>query len=206
MAPNKFDINRTPGQKPGLNKGDVASDLSIINTNVPKDQVKDAMLTFDSFVRNGKYFGVQIVGRHLETTDMLLGNEEDKPNVPDDSNQNTRVKYAATITVSKDMCNKFGIMHGACVAYLMDTITTCALVSLEGPPRVSLNLNIQFYRPIPIGSKVKIIAYSTSVGRSIAHVRAEMWDLDKSVMLASATHIMVDPKSDAPAPVAKSKL
>ena len=103
MAPNKFDINRTPGQKPGLKEGDVASDLSIIKTNVPKDQVKDAMLTFDSFVRNGKYFGVEAVGRHVETTDMLLGDEEDKPDVPGDKNKDSRVKYAANITVSKGM-------------------------------------------------------------------------------------------------------
>src|SRR5258708_31641145 len=134
MAPNKFDINRTPGQKPGLKEGDVASDLSIIKTNVPKDQVKDAMLTFDSFVRNGKYFGVEAVGRHVETTDMLLGDEEDKPDVPGDKNKDSRVKYAANITVSKgmfvlvvvsaglidlfffflcaEMCNKFGFIRG----------------------------------------------------------------------------------------------
>lgn len=103
MAPNKFDINRTPGQKPGLKEGDIASDLSIINTNVPKDQVKAAMITFDSFVRNGKYFGVEIVGKKLETTDMVLGNEEDKPDVPGDKNRDSRSKYAAVITVSKGM-------------------------------------------------------------------------------------------------------
>ncbi|KAF8339015.1 HotDog domain-containing protein [Cantharellus anzutake] len=206
MAPNKFDIHRTPGQKPGLNQGDTPSDLSNINTNVPKRQLEGAMLTFDSFVRNGKYFGVEAVGKHLVSTDMSFGDEEDKPDVPDDKNKHSRMKFAANIDVSKDMCNKFGIMHGACVAYLMDTVTTGALVSLEGPPRVSLSLNISFYRPIPVGSKIRLVAYTTSVGRSIAHTRGEMWDLKKSTLLASCTHTMVDPKSDNPPPIAKSKL
>lgn len=101
MAPNKFDINRTPGVKPGLKEGDVASDLTQIKTNDLPDRVKGAMLTFDSFVRNGPYFAVQTVGKHLKTWEVVLGDEEDKPESSNEKNKNSRMKFVATLDVNK---------------------------------------------------------------------------------------------------------
>jgi len=194
MAPKKFDINRTPGVKPGLKTGDIISDLAQIETNDEPETVKQAMLTFDSFIRNGPYFAVQTVGKYIKTTGVILGDEEDKPDAPGDGGKLQRMKFVATIDVNKDMCNKFGIMHGACTAYLLDSITTSVLVCLEGPPRVSVSLNISFFKPAPLGTRLKVVGYSTSVGKSLAHTRGEIWDLDKSVLLSSCTHTQVDPK------------
>jgi len=136
MAPNKFDINRTPGVKPGLKTGDIISDLAQIETNDNPETVKQAMLSFDSFIRNGPYFAVQTVGKYIKTTGVILGDEEDKPDVPGDGGKLQRMKFVATIDVNKgtlsvnlriqcnqvsnfsmtsDMCNKFGIMHGVTI-------------------------------------------------------------------------------------------
>ncbi|KAF9504011.1 hypothetical protein BS47DRAFT_1355609 [Hydnum rufescens UP504] len=200
MAPNKFDPNRTPGIKPGLKKGDIVSDLSIINTNDDIERIRGAMLTFDSFVRNGPYFGVHQAGSFLHTTDIILGDEEDKALAPGDRVKNPRMTFVATMTVNEDMCNKFGIMHGACAAYLLDSVTTAALVCLEGPPRVSVCLNVSFFRPAPLGTNLKLIGYSTSVGTSPAHTRGEIWDADKSILLMDCKHIQVDPMQDSALP------
>ena|ERR1700733_12824725 len=111
MAPNKFDINRTPGVKPGLKTGDIISDLAQIETNDNPETVKQAMLAFDSFIRNGPYFAVQTVGKYIKTTGVILGDEEDKPDVPGDRGKLQRMKFVATIDVNK----------GACPAYSMQS-------------------------------------------------------------------------------------
>lgn len=101
MELNRFDINRTPGIKPGLQRGDIVSDLSNINTNDDEETVQQAMLTFDSFVRNGDYFAVQNVGKYIRTTDIVLGDEEDKPFASGGGSRQRRMKFVATIDVNK---------------------------------------------------------------------------------------------------------
>lgn len=108
---------------------------------------------------------------------------------------------------------------------VLDSITTAVLVCLDGTPRMSLNLNISFFKPAPLyvyfranilypvdlrmlkwntsltgylnlpliavilrfrelrslsryvrrrGTRLKIVGYSTSVGKSMAHTRGEV--------------------------------
>jgi hypothetical protein len=109
MAPNKFDINRTPGVKPGLKTGDIVSDLSQIESNDNPEMVKQAMLAFDSFIRNGPYFAVQTVGRYIRTTGVILGDEEDKPEAPGDGGKMKRMKFVALIDVNKGKCSPCNI-------------------------------------------------------------------------------------------------
>ena len=116
MAPNKFDINRTPGVKPGLKNGDIISDLTQIKTNDNPETVKLAMLTFDSFVRNGPYFAVQTVGKYIKTTSVILGDEEDKPDVPGDREKQRRMKFVATIDVNKG-AYFHGTQHSRCLNF-----------------------------------------------------------------------------------------
>lgn len=94
MSVNKYEST-------GPSKGRVTTDLSTINTNDGFERVQRAMANFDRFVRNGPYFGVQQAGRFLHTTDIILGDEEDKPVVSGDKGKNTRMKFVATITVNK---------------------------------------------------------------------------------------------------------
>ncbi|KAJ8698870.1 hypothetical protein PTI98_005532 [Pleurotus ostreatus] len=100
------------------------------------------------------------------------------------------------IEVTEEMCNVFGIMHGACAAYLFDPATSSALVALglelgiDGSG-VSQSMNIIWHKPASRGAKLRLISNSIAIQGRIRSARCEIWDAEG--LCVSATHSTINP-------------
>ncbi|KAH9833817.1 HotDog domain-containing protein [Rhodofomes roseus] len=119
---------------------------------------------------------------------------------PGDEKTHARVVYEATVT--KDMCNAHGMMHGGCAAYLVDCCTSIALVVMglaTGGPvdLVSQSLSTTYHAGAKLGDKIQIVNISTAAGKRAVTARAEIWDLTTKRLAVTGNHVkMVPSKSD----------
>ena len=82
------------------------------------------MAMFKYFVNEPHWFGSKI-GHSVRLVEVNVWDAQDMPSasVSREGSGNPRHARAETVfevDVTKDMCNLFGIMHGACAAYLVD--------------------------------------------------------------------------------------
>lgn len=56
------------------------------------------------------------------------------------------------------MQNRYGTLHGGCIATLVDVVSTAALVTVSEKAGVSLSMNIDYISPQPGGEEVEITA------------------------------------------------
>jgi len=107
------------------------------------------------------------------------------------------------IEVTKDMANVYGIMHGACGAYLVDGCSTLPLVVIglatnSNRTGVSQTLNLVYHSGARVGTKLSIVSTSiTALGRVMAS-RCEIYDKATERILVSAVHTKVDPGAKIP--------
>lgn len=88
-----------------------------------------------------------------------------------------RTEWEMDITV--EHANKSGNLHGGCACTILDALTSTALVTLAKPGfldggHVSRTITMTYLRPVPIGSKVKIVCEAVAAGRSTANVKGEI--------------------------------
>ncbi|THU78813.1 hypothetical protein K435DRAFT_597747, partial [Dendrothele bispora CBS 962.96] len=96
-------------------------DVSRIRGNVSDQNKRFAVNIFLHFIgAREENFGAQ-VGRRLKLVEM---------NVPSRNGKATEAKTVFEITVTKDMCNTYGTLHGACTTYIVDPCSVSALVVL----------------------------------------------------------------------------
>lgn len=50
----------------------------------------------------------------------------------------------AELKVLPEHANRIGTLHGGCTAAIVDNITTCAQLTKDGLPGISINLNIKY--------------------------------------------------------------
>lgn len=65
--------------------------------------------------------------------------------------------------------------HGGVVAALLDTAATLALVATDGRPWVTVDLRIDYLRPLPLGDVV-VLGSALRVGRTVGRSTAEIRD------------------------------
>lgn len=92
-----------------------------------------------------------------------------------------RVTFSLQIT--QEMCNFTGNLHGGCAATLIDELTTVLLlaISQEGLYRqagVSRNLSMTFFRPLSVGTKVKVICEVVNAGKRLVRLRGGIYRVD----------------------------
>jgi len=102
-----------------------------------------------------------------------------------------RVTYRFTVT--PDMTNRLGSLHGGCAATLVDTLSTCILQGVSRPGLFSLggvtrNLKLTYLRPIPLSTDARLICEVVHVGRRLALVRAEIRRLDNGDICVVGEH------------------
>ena len=92
-----------------------------------------------------------------------------------------RVEFEFTVTAA--MCNKSGNLSGGFAATVLDTATSMCLLTAAKPGfmdggSVSRSLNCTFLRPLPIGSKVRLVGEVVQGGKTLSNVKGELRTLD----------------------------
>lgn len=76
----------------------------------------------------------------------------------------------------------------AAAATLVDVVGTAALYTVSSRGGVSLNINVNYLRPIPTGGEAVITAKVVKLGRSIATIEVAITDGEGEVA-ATGTHV-----------------
>ncbi|OXV11699.1 hypothetical protein Egran_00543 [Elaphomyces granulatus] len=102
-----------------------------------------------------------------------------------------RVTYRFTVT--PDMTNRLGTLHGGCAATLIDTLSTCILEGVSKPGIFSLggvtrNLKLTYLRPVPLSSEARLICEVVHVGRRLALLKAEIRKVDNGDLCVVGEH------------------
>ncbi|KAK7059928.1 4HBT domain-containing protein [Favolaschia claudopus] len=97
----------------------------------------------------------------------------------------------AEVAVTKHMLNGAGMLHGGCVTYLIDNCASTPLVLLgimsgQNGVGVTQGMNVLFHAPAPIGTVLRIISSSISMGSRVMSARCEIVDKASGRVVASA--------------------
>jgi len=97
----------------------------------------------------------------------------------------------AEIVVTKHMLNGAKMLHGGCVAYLIDNCCSTPLAVLgliQGVNGVGVtqSMNVLFHAPAPVGTCLQIISTSISLGGRVMSSRCELLDKGTGRVVASA--------------------
>jgi len=117
------------------------------------------------------------------------------PNADEPSREEARV--VLELTVTEDMLNSAGKMHGACIVHLVDLCTTFP-IAVKGQLDdlgVSQNINVIYHAPASLGDKLRLINTSTAMGTRAWTARMEMWDVTHHRLVASATQVKMGASS-----------
>ncbi|KAG2134115.1 HotDog domain-containing protein [Suillus clintonianus] len=92
------------------------------------------------------------------------------------------------IVVSKNMLNGAGMLHGGCLAFLIDNTPLVALGLIQNINGVGVtqSMNIMFHSPAPVGSCLRIISTSIAMGGRIMSARCEVINKKTGSVVASA--------------------
>lgn len=132
--------------------------------------------------------------------------ELERRNQRSDINQMMTVEFAGCsaqeryLELSHQMAqweiNVIGTMHGGLIAFLLDATMAIACRAYTGDQVTpTLDIHVNFLRPVRQGSSVQTRGTITHVGRRIVNLTAELWSesRDKLCATASATFYRADP-------------
>lgn len=104
-----------------------------------------------------------------------------------------------TATVTDEMINPAGAMHGGLIYALCDVAAYSALLSIvdESVTGVTHQINVQVLRPVNLGDHLTITGTVVKRGRSLTFIESKVYVADKIVAMASITKSMIQlTKSD----------
>mmetsp|Transcript_6413 Transcript_6413/g.15984 ORF Transcript_6413/g.15984 Transcript_6413/m.15984 type:complete len:164 (-) Transcript_6413:956-1447(-) len=96
--------------------------------------------------------------------------------------------------------NRYGTLHGGCVATLVDVVSTAALVTVSAAPGVSVDLGVSFMSPGPSGQEVEVDAEVLRVGKSLAFLEVTIRTVNGGRLVAKGTHTKFLPGLGYPPP------
>ncbi|KAL4072168.1 HotDog domain-containing protein [Scleroderma yunnanense] len=97
----------------------------------------------------------------------------------------------AEVVVTKNMLNGAGMLHGGCVAFLIDNCCSTPLIVLGllqniNGVGVTQAMNVLFHSPAPLGSCLRIVSTSVAMGGRIMSARCEIIEKRTGRIVASA--------------------
>ncbi|KAF8628727.1 hypothetical protein AX15_003744 [Amanita polypyramis BW_CC] len=105
------------------------------------------------------------------------------------------------VTVTREMCNSFAVMHGACASLLLELCTLSAIVVVgialgKDFTGLTQSVNYIFHQPARLGRKLRVVATSMSVNGRIKSSRGEVWDDD--TLCISCVHSVIHVGREVP--------
>ncbi|KAG6827774.1 hypothetical protein H0H92_010534 [Tricholoma furcatifolium] len=159
-------------------------DVSTIKGNAP-DYVKQLNSnTFFSYGVGDENCFAHKVGKSVKFVDVNIDRRQERQG-------RMEATTIAEVQVSKHMLNGAGMLHGGCVAYLIDNCCSTPLVVLGllqnvNGVGVTQAMNILFHSPASLGTRLSIISTSISLGGRVMTSRCEIVDKDTGRVVASA--------------------
>jgi uncharacterized protein (TIGR00369 family) len=103
-------------------------------------------------------------------------------------------KGAATLTstVSHDMTNPYGNIHGGMMALIIDEAIGWAVVSLDTELHyTSLTLNLDFLYAAKEGEKIRAQSKVLRVGKKIINVECHVYNMDGRILASASSNLIV---------------
>jgi len=124
------------------------------------------------------------VGKGVKFVEVTVNRRQDRQ----DRLEATTV---AEVLVTKHMLNGAGMLHGGCVAYLIDNCCSTPLVVLGllrnvNGVGVTQAMNVLYHSPASLDTRLKIVSTSISIGCRVMTSRCEIVDKDSGRVIASA--------------------
>jgi acyl-coenzyme A thioesterase 13 len=101
-----------------------------------------------------------------------------------------------SIRVTPSVQNRFGILHGGCIASLVDIIGTAAVMSMDGRPGKSVGINVSYLQPGQADSLYEVHARVVSKGQSLATIIVDIIDPVSKGVVSHGTHVKYMSKND----------
>jgi len=80
-------------------------------------------------------------------------------------------------------------MHGGFSAYLVDSVTTAALMTNEGGlPGVSVDMHMTYMKAAKLGELIEIEAKTVKKGRTLAFLECEIRNAETGAVLVKGNH------------------
>ncbi|KAJ7353557.1 HotDog domain-containing protein [Mycena albidolilacea] len=133
-------------------------------------------------------FGDSII-RGLVITHASVDNKAEEP-------LKKEGKVVCELTVTEEMLNGGGNVHGGCSAFLIDICSTLCLMAFNSEINtVSQSLNIVYHSPATLGETLRIVNTTMTVGARAMSARTEIWNATKHRLVASGVHIKMQPSA-----------
>ncbi|PGG96044.1 hypothetical protein AJ79_09759 [Helicocarpus griseus UAMH5409] len=88
-------------------------------------------------------------------------------------------------TVTQQMCNPLGILHGGCASTILDVLTSTATFTAPDSDgaisSLSRTLSVTFLRPVPLDTTVRVVVKLVAVGKKYVNCTGEIQTLDGKV-------------------------
>ncbi|KAI9756781.1 MAG: hypothetical protein M4579_003698 [Chaenotheca gracillima] len=108
------------------------------------------------------------------------------------------------LTVTPELANRGGNMHGGAIATIFDIITSFALATVAKPgifqlSGVSRTLYVTYLAAAPVGEKVEVVGEVVSFGKRLCSLRGVMRKKSDGTVIATADHgkVNIDPPPDS---------
>lgn len=96
--------------------------------------------------------------------------------------------FRAVLDVTPRVANRFGTLHGGCIATLVDVIGTAALVTKTQLAGVSVEINVSYMGSAKLGEEVEVVAKVLKVGSSLATVQVDLRTTRSGRAVAQGRH------------------
>ncbi|TEB26977.1 hypothetical protein FA13DRAFT_1736986 [Coprinellus micaceus] len=159
-------------------------DTSSIAGNAP-DYVKQ--LNYNTYIAYGvgdpDCFG-HSVGKSVKFVEVNINRKRER-------NDRLEATTVAEVKVTRHMLNGAGMLHGGCIAYIIDNCCSTPLVVLgliqnTNGVGVTQSMNVLFHSPAPLGTILRIVSSSISLGGRVMSSRCEVLDKESGRIVASA--------------------
>lgn len=159
-------------------------DVSKISGNVTPHMKQLILNTFMAYGAGDESCFGHAVAKSVKFIDMSISKCKEK-------HGRMNATTVAEVDVTKGMLNGAGMLHGGCIAFLIDNCCSTPLVALGlvqnvNGVGVTQAMNILFHSPAPGGSCLRIISTSVAMGGRIMSARCEIIEKQTGRIVASA--------------------
>eukprot|EP00775_Hariotina_reticulata_P008551 gene8551-8733_t len=91
--------------------------------------------------------------------------------------------------VTKKTCNRYGTLHGGCIATLVDVVGSAALITSSIRGGVSLAINTLYLNPMPGDEEVEVDARIIKLGRDVGTTEVLLRRVRTGELVATGTHV-----------------